>query len=267
MNYAQKQVFGKVNIFSNGVLVDDAIAKELIKRRVLLLNISIDGIGKHHDKFRKIDGTFDKVVSNIENLVSLRKSIFPLIDIQTVMLNENLDQIPQIYELICKLKCNFHSIALVNNNSLRQNSTFYENLCDIHCNKTYPLINLLDSKKFKEMYKELRCLQKKYRVPIRFEPSYERGFDFLNIERFFNSEKSIITDIYRPCKVLNSRVFVNPQGIVYPCLSINMGNIKENSNLFEILNSSKYCNFRRKIKEEKLINACQLCCDLVVKKY
>lgn len=263
---AQKRLLGKVNVFSNGILLNTEVARELVKRKLLLINISIDGIGATHDKLRNSEGSFDKVVSNIENLISLRKSSFPFVDIQSVLLNENISEIPKVYELISKLGCNFHTIALVNNTSLRQSSNFYNYLTDKHIFESYPLINYLDAQMFQEMYKELMFLHKKYRVPIRFKPAFQKGFDVCNIDKFFNSGNKSIIDIYTQCNVVNSRVFINPKGNVYPCLSLNMGSIKEQSSLFEILNSKKYCAFRRKIKEEKLINACQLCCDLVVKK-
>ena len=266
LSFVQKRLYGKVNVFSNGLLLNTEVARELIKRKLLLINISIDGIGPTHDKLRNSYGSFDKVVSNIENLIALKKSPFPVIDIQTVVLNENISEIPKIYELISKLGCNFHTIALVNNTSLRQSSTFYNDLADKHLIESYPFANNLDPQMYKEMYKELISLQKKYRVPIRFKPNYQKSFDFNNIDNFLKSENTSLVDVYNPCNVMNSRIFINPKGIVYPCLSLNMGSINEQSSLYEILNSKKYCAFRRKIKEEKLINACQLCCDLVVKK-
>ena len=266
LSFVQKRLYGKVNVFSNGLLLNSEVARELVKRKLLLINISIDGIGATHDKLRNREGAYDKVISNIENLISLRKRLFPFVDIQSVVLNENISEIPKVYELIAKLGCNFHTIALVNNTSLRQSSVFSDNLTDTHCVHTYPLPNYLDFQKLIEMYKELMSLQKKYRIPIRFKPSFQKGFDFCNIERFLNSGNKSVADIYKPCNVMNSRVFVNPKGIVYPCLSLNMGNVNEQSNLFEILNSEKYRVFRKKIRDEKLINACQLCCDLVVKK-
>ena len=266
LSYAQQKLFGKVNVFSNGILLNNEVVAELVKRKLLLINISIDGIGTTHDKLRNREGTFDKVVSNIENLISLRKNKFPFVDIQSVVLNENISDIPKVYELISKLGCNFHTIALVNNTSLRQNSTFYNDLTDKHLIESYPFTNYLDSQMYKEMYKELMSLQKKYHVPIRFKPNYQKGFNYNNIDKFLNSGNASLVDVYNSCSVMNSRIFVNPKGIVYPCLSVNMGSISENFNMFEILNSQKYCAFRKKIKDEKLINACQLCCDLTVKK-
>jgi radical SAM protein with 4Fe4S-binding SPASM domain len=71
--------------------------------------------------------------------------------------------------------------------------------------------------------------------------------------------------LYEPCTFPFMDIFINPEGILYPCLAINMGSAKEYK-LYEIYNSTKFRNFRKKLKDEKVLKPCNLCCDLYPKK-
>ena len=70
----------------------------------------------------------------------------------------------------------------------------------------------------------------------------------------------IIVDLYKPCLFPFSNLFINPEGIIYPCLSVAMGSLKEKS-LKEIINEPRYKCFRKNLKASKLFTACQLCCE------
>jgi radical SAM protein with 4Fe4S-binding SPASM domain len=61
-------------------------------------------------------------------------------------------------------------------------------------------------------------------------------------------------------------VVVSPYGEVFPCVPLSMvnavmGNIKDNS-LQSIWNGSKYIDFRRKLKNSKLLPICSKCCTV-----
>jgi MoaA/NifB/PqqE/SkfB family radical SAM enzyme len=50
-----KKTLGKVSVVTNGILLNDKIAEDLIKSKILLLSTSLDGWGKNHDKNRNKD--------------------------------------------------------------------------------------------------------------------------------------------------------------------------------------------------------------------
>ena len=54
-------------ISTNGTLITADIAKQIKQQGVSYVGISLDGIGKINDKFRKVDGAFDKTVRGIRN--------------------------------------------------------------------------------------------------------------------------------------------------------------------------------------------------------
>ena len=54
-------------ISTNGTLIDEAAAKRIKKGGVSYVGISLDGIGEVNDKFRGMDGAFDRAVRGIRN--------------------------------------------------------------------------------------------------------------------------------------------------------------------------------------------------------
>ena len=75
---------------------------------MMLLSVSLDGYGKNHDINRNKDGIFDKIVANFENMNS--KSKRPMIDIKTIVLENNLDDLVKLYKLCDEKNFNFLSL-------------------------------------------------------------------------------------------------------------------------------------------------------------
>ncbi len=258
-----KKTMGKLNVVSNGILINDEIIDAFIKSKMMLLSVSLDGYGKNHDKNRAKDGIFEKIISNFEkmNLRSKR----PMIDIKTIVLNNNLDDLVKLYKMCDEMKFNFLSISFLRNNNLKQNSVLFDSFVP-EFNMNYPIERYFDLEHFKEVYKELESLSKRSNVRIRFSPKFEYNKDPLKkIEEFFNttSDKPV-SEIYEPCKYPFSNMMINPCGDVYPCLSQKIGNVK-NKSLIEVFNMPHYRCFRKNLKAAKVFGACQMCCELCVK--
>ncbi len=260
---ACKKTFGKVNVVSNGILIDDEIIKAFIKTKMILLSVSLDGYGINHDKNRNKDGIFDKIIGNLEKLNNCKKR--PMIDIKTIVLPNNLDDLPKLYKLCTDMKFEFLSISFLRNNNLKQNSILFDSFVP-EFNLNYPIEKYFDMEHFKEVYKEIESLKKHSKTQVRFSPKFETSENSLaKIEEFFNTEKTKpIQEIYKPCKFPFSNTFITPEGNVYPCLSQKMGNIKENS-IKELFNKPNYCCFRKNLKVSKVFGACQMCCELELK--
>lgn len=260
---ASKKTFGKVHVVSNGILLDDNIIDALIKYS-LLLSVSIDGYGENHDKNRAKEGIFDKIIANLDNLKS-KSAKSPLTDIKTIVLKDNLDDLPKLYKLCEDMKIDFFSISFLRNNQLKQNSELRETFGEEFYLNKYPIDPYFDMAHFKEIYKELEQMSLKSKVKIRLAPKFRRENTLEQIEKFFSyPQDKPIQEIYEPCLYPFANAIINPQGDVYPCLSLKVGNIKENS-LKEIVNSPKFCCFRKNAKCSKVFEACQMCCELNVK--
>ena len=123
---------------------------------------------------------------------------------------------------------------------------------------------LADKPTFKEVYKEIESLKKNSKCEIRFAPKFDYSKNpLMEIENFYKEEKDF-KNLYKPCTFPCSDTFITPEGVVYPCLSVKMGDLKEQS-LNEVYSSEKYKSFRKMIKDNGYIQACDMCCELCVR--
>ncbi|MBE7703330.1 MAG: radical SAM protein [Cyanobacteria bacterium SIG28] len=256
--YTSKKVWNKTHVVSNGILINDEIIKAFIKYKLLLLSVSLDGYGENHNKNRGKEGIFDKIISNLENLKAQKPR--QMVDIKTIVLENNLDDLPKLYKLCDKMGFEFLSISFLRNNSWKQNSVLQESFIP-EFNENYPIKQYFDMEHFKEVYKEISSFKSK--TKLRFSPKFEYLDSPLDgIEKFFqHDENTLTTDIYYPCTYPYNNMMINPEGFVYPCLSMKIGNVKDKS-LKDLFNNPKYCCFRKNLKANGgTFGACQLCCE------
>jgi MoaA/NifB/PqqE/SkfB family radical SAM enzyme len=117
-----KKTFGKLNVVTNGILITDEIIDAFIRTKMMLLSVSLDGYGENHDKNRAKEGIFDKIITNLENLNAKKgKNGKPMVDIKTIVLEDNLDDLPKLYKLCQDMNFDFLSISFLRNNDLKQN--------------------------------------------------------------------------------------------------------------------------------------------------
>ena len=258
-----KRTFGKLNVVSNGILINDEIIDAFIKSRMMLLSVSLDGYGKNHDINRNKDGIFDKIMSNFEKMNARPKR--PMIDIKTIVLENNLDDLVKLYKMCDEMKFNYLSISFLRNNNLKQNSVLFDSFVP-EFTQNYPIQKYFDMEHFKEVYRELEDLSKHSKVRLRFSPKFEYNKNPLDaIEKFFNlPEDKPVSEIYEPCRYPFSNMMITPAGDVYPCLSQKIGNVKE-LGVKEVFNLPKFRCFRKNLKASKVFGACQMCCELCVK--
>lgn len=259
-----KKTLGKLNVVTNGILINDEIIDAFIRTKMMLLSVSLDGYGETHDKNRGKEGIFDKVISNLEEVNARRtKTHKPMIDIKTIVLENNLDDLPKLYKLCNDMNFEFLSVSFLRNNDLKQNSVLRETFGEEFYAQKYPIKPYFDMEHFKEVYREIEDLKGK--TKIRFSPKFGGKYILDDIEKFFayDADKPI-QEIYDKCLYPFSNMMINPQGDVYPCLSLKVGNIREKS-LKEVFNMPKYCCFRKNLKASGVFESCQMCCELNVK--
>ena len=260
--YTSKRILNKVHVVSNGILISDEIIKAFIKYKLLLLSVSLDGYGSNHDKNRGKEGIFDKIISNLENLKSQKKN--QMVDIKTIVLENNLDDLPKLYKLCNDMGFDFFSISFLRNNHWKQNSTLQDSFIP-EFTAEYPIELYFDMEHFKSVYHEIESMKGK--TTIRFSPKFEYSKNpLLSIEKFFQTpSKTPLGEIYKPCTYPYNNMMINPEGYVYPCLSQKIGNVREKS-LKELFNTPHYCCFRKNLKASGgTFGACQMCCELEVK--
>ena len=264
--YTSKKVLNKTHVVSNGILINDEIIKAFIKYKLLLLSVSLDGYGENHNINRCKDGIFDKIISNLENLKSQNPK--QMVDIKTIVLENNLDDLVKLYKLCDEMGFEFLSISFLRNNNWKQNSVLQESFIP-EFSQNYPIKQYFDMEHFKEVYKEIEALSQHSKVKLRFSPKFEYLQNPLEgIENFFKTPEETPTyEIYQPCTYPYNNMMINPEGFVYPCLSMKIGNVKDKP-LKDLFNEPAYRCFRKNLKASGgTFGACQLCCECKIKQY
>ena len=191
----------KMGIGSNGSLIETDAAKKLKEAGIETVSISLDShIPEQHDKFRGIQGSWEKAVNAIK---VLRKNGV-LVQVNTTVTQQNYSQIDEIMSLVEKLGVeNFHLFFLV---------------------PTGRGVKITDisSTKYEEMIRKTfaKIAQRKLNVRPSCAPQFmriakEMG---LNMSRWI---RGCIAGLYY-CRIY-------PNGEITPCpyLPIKLGNIRE----------------------------------------
>ena len=139
MKYATELGFNW-GITTNGMLIDDDIIDKMKSTKLATMSISIDGLEESHDKFRGIQGSYKKIINNIEKL---RKNKFlHCFQVTTVVNKLNIGELEKIYEVMKELEVdswrvvNMDPIGRANDNSnLALNKDDYKYLIEFIKNK------------------------------------------------------------------------------------------------------------------------------------
>lgn len=89
-------------ISTNGTLIDEKTAKKLKEVNIGYVGISLDGIGEVNDKFRGMDGAFEKSKEGFKNCVNAKVKV----GLRLTLTKQNLKNLPQIFDFIRDEKIN-----------------------------------------------------------------------------------------------------------------------------------------------------------------
>lgn len=265
-----KKTMYKTHLVTNGLLLNDNIIENLIDNKLKLLSVSLDGFKDTHDKLRNHKGAFNIITQNLDNLYCSCKAQNAniMVDIKTIVLKDNLEDILKLYEYATNKGFEFFSISFLRNNNLKQNPILKDSFGKEFYSEKYPIELYFNMDEFEKIYSEIQKIKKYSKTKIRFAPKFEHEnskIELQTIKDFFTKNKDKSNkEIYYPCKYPWSNTIINPMGDIYPCLSYKMGNIKEQS-LKEIINSKNYCTFRQNLSNHKVFSSCSMCCELKVK--
>ncbi|MCD7780761.1 MAG: radical SAM protein [Candidatus Gastranaerophilales bacterium] len=257
--------FRKGSLITNGLALNEELIESLIKNKLFLLSVSLDGYEKNHDINRNYDGLWNKVINNIELFNEKRhKKTFPMLDIKTCVFESNLDDLPKLYKKAISMNAQFFSLTFLRKQPLRQNSKLWNDFSEIFYKEEYPVELYFDLEHFIEIYKELESIAKKSKTTLRYAPRFNSIGDSEKIKRVFNSQGKKITELYNPCQIPMTSIYITPEGDVYPCLSYKVGSLREMT-LKEVINTPKFKCFRKNLYYSKIFTGCQMCCDLIPK--
>jgi MoaA/NifB/PqqE/SkfB family radical SAM enzyme len=95
-----------INIPTNGILTDriPTMVEEIAARcpgTEVIINLSLDDIGQHHDLIRGVPGNFEKAIGTYNGLRNLKADNLTL-GIHTVISVHNVERLPKIYEYVTR---------------------------------------------------------------------------------------------------------------------------------------------------------------------
>ncbi len=250
---------GKCNVVTNADLITDEFIDLFLSKNLLLMGISLDGVGKIHDKLRGKNGLFDVVIDAIKRIQIAKKKQgkrYPLIDIKTVILEQNLTCLFKILELADKLKVDFFTVSLPKLSDIQFTPPYYD---EFRQNKFFspPYKKGINKSVNLKILKEELDLIREYSgsVSVRFYP-YNMLNDYA-IRQYYNGELKI-SDFY-PCFVPWTTVCISPYGDMYPCLAYRIGNLREHR-FKELWNSQRFRTFRQSLRKAGILPSCLGCC-------
>ena len=86
---------------TNGILLNNENIKKLKKAKMETISISIDGIGKTHDNFRGVEGSYDTIISNIKELQ--KANFVKHLQVTTIFHKGNIAELEKIYDVMAGL--------------------------------------------------------------------------------------------------------------------------------------------------------------------
>jgi MoaA/NifB/PqqE/SkfB family radical SAM enzyme len=255
------------NIISNGVLLSDKFIDLFAKSKNLkVLSISIDDIGNHNRDLSPAQW------ENIENYVKYFKKHLNdlgkkdlIIDSKTVVLDSNSAELFEIYKYLKeKLNIDSHSFQFLKGSpiqhadfSFEYNKIFEKSIAHEYADFDRILIELEKVRKYNLENKFYSYTHPNF-VDLNSEkPIYEQNYKNYNLKDHKKNE-------FEVCKAPWESMHINVEGSVYPCLAVEMGNIKENT-LKEIFFGSKYEKFKNDLLKNHTFEACNRCGYLKMK--
>lgn len=260
---------GKVSLSTNGTLLNADLIRLCVERNVFIIGISLDGLAEKHDALRGKQGAFAKTVGNLEALIrtrGLRKT--PLIDVKSVILENNLDDLVGLYTLANTYGADYYTIMLLKGCDLQFSPCPRADFTAEIYESNYPVRAYFDLSRFRKVYQRLAELSRTYRAKLRFAPYFSstRGPEEINkIEKYYAQVNSLpARDLYEPCLYPWMDMWLMPDGNVIPCLSFITGNARITP-LREIWNNAKHRAFRKMLAKNKIFGSCHLCCYCRIK--
>ncbi|MBU2591227.1 MAG: radical SAM protein [Nitrospinae bacterium] len=235
----------RVSLATNGTLVDEEMAKRIADTGFARVSVSFDGaIAATHDKFRGIEGSFDKAISAMKFMRNAGVST----QINTTVAKHNYLELPQMIDLALELGvAALHTFLLV----------------PVGCGVEIAEDQMLEAEKYEEVLNWFYDQSKKVDIDLKATcaPHYFRVLATRNRADKQSKSKEGLSAMTKGCLAGTGVCFVSNKGDIYPCgyLPLTAGNVRvtpfqkiwEESKLFEDLRNPELltgkcgiCNFK-----------------------
>ena len=96
-DYANKLGFAW-GITTNGMLIDEEVVKKMVETNMSSVSVSIDGLKETHEKFRKVPGSFDKILKGIK--LMHESNAIPVVQVTTCVSKKNIHELEEMHKLM-----------------------------------------------------------------------------------------------------------------------------------------------------------------------
>jgi wyosine [tRNA(Phe)-imidazoG37] synthetase (radical SAM superfamily) len=229
------------SLITNGVLLTPKISKLLIKLKWDLIRVSINAGSK--EVYTSANGTyyFDKVVSNVNKLVELKKNKnFPKIGLHFVIQKSNFKDIQNFINLSNNLKIDFISF----------DNLIYDSPKNLKLNKS----------EIKQLEKILNKVKKETKI----ENNIDQIIKKLN-QGHVKRDKSYYKNRY--CQIVQSNLDISSEGVSVPCCMAYGEGISKNLKDKDMKTIWKeFAPFRKELKQGKFKKFCYEKCNYPLEK-
>lgn len=233
-----------VALATNGTLIDEKKAREIVESGIQRVSISIDGADKKtHDEFRKQEGSLERALNGFRHLRKLGMSM----QINCTVTQHNVHQLEQLYNLALELDTEaLHLFMLV----------------PVGCGVQIAQSNMLTADKYEEVLNWIydKSREGKIHLKATCAPHY-----FRVIRQRAKEEGITVTPkthgmaaMTKGCLAGSAICFISHKGEVFPCgyLPVECGNIRKQS-LKDIWEKSEQFQMLR--DPNQLTGKCGLC--------
>tara|TARA_Y100000590_G_scaffold462462_3_gene626603 strand:- start:387 stop:1454 length:1068 start_codon:yes stop_codon:yes gene_type:complete len=258
-----KRVFDHVakkfecNIITNGVLLSEELIDFMLEyNNFKVLSISIDNINntlrdvkiekwKHVEKMMLY---FQEAKSKINHHCTL--------DSKTTILDTNASELLDIHKYcIDDLKCDTHAFQFLKGSPIQHSDIMFNLKTIFSESKAETYENWEEIVDQLKKVKEYNIKNKKYgflHPPVAsiMDEAEMPNIDYINNEKHEKNK-------FKGCSAPWSSVHVNVDGTLFPCLAISMGNVRDG--LKNVLSGEKFNEFRKIIRENGTVEACNRC--------
>jgi len=159
------------SITTNGTLIDENVARVLVSKHVMQLNISLDGFKPEtHDRLRGVPGTYDLVMRSIE----CTRTLIP-VQINTTIIDDNVDELAELAVFAKQKGITISFQGLINSNrstgfdktpslfpkDLHKLDIAIDRLCEMKKNNSYIINSRAQLLRLKQYYHCSPLLSKK----------------------------------------------------------------------------------------------------------
>jgi MoaA/NifB/PqqE/SkfB family radical SAM enzyme len=233
IDYASQKRFS-IDLLTNGALITEEVLNRLEDSNIFNVQVSIDGIGETHDRFRGRDGTYQRAIDAIKLLKNANYNV----SISSTVTKQNISEIPRIIDMaidlgISSFKTTLFMPAGRGKGNMDKLVLTRQDVKDFTC--------MMIEKKKEVGKKIIIASETEY-------PWLVEGLDKKSLELMKLDDSSKIG-----CTAGSSSLYINPDGKIAPCpflRHLTAGDLREN-NIREIWDNSPTFDIFRNITRGK----------------